>query len=428
MNIESIKSRLLVKYPFFGSVVAKSYFISKPEVGTAGTDGKSIYYNPDFIDVITDEQQVFIFAHEICHIAFNHVLRSKGKDQEIWNIATDAVINAFLKNDGLPIIDGGVDIPDAINYDAEEMYKRLLKERREQNKLNNQPSDNSKKGDNCNTSSNSNSNFNNSHSSGFLNKSHSMWNKALDDKYQKENGEIKKIVELGEKKVFKQNKIIRKKQLEELRESLVSQSHGYGSSTNSELRTVKDIGMAKELVNWKRILKETIKYDVDWSYQNAEIENGVVIPYLEELPKPETEIVLDTSGSIDETLLRNFLRECKNILKNSKVKVGCFDTKFYGFTEIMDISDIDSLSFYGGGGTNFDVAVNAFSKRVENKIIFTDGYAPMPTKLVNAIWIVFGSNRINPVGGKVIYINREQLEKLYNYQIVNELSKKLNKK
>ena len=128
MNVESIKRRLLVKYPFFGSVVANSNFIVEPAVGTAGTDGKNIYYNPNFIESITDDQQTFIFAHEICHIAFDHIFRSEGKDKDLWNIATDSVVNAFLKQDGLPIVEGGVDIPEAINYDAEEMYKKLLEE------------------------------------------------------------------------------------------------------------------------------------------------------------------------------------------------------------------------------------------------------------------------------------------------------------
>ena len=168
------------------------------------------------------------------------------------------------------------------------------------------------------------------------------------------------------------------------------------------------------------MLKEAVKYDIDWSYQNAEIENGVVTAHLEEIPRPATEIILDTSGSIDETLLRNFLRECKNILQTSKVKVGCFDTKFYGFTEIKNVSDIDNMPFYGGGGTDFEVAVKAFTRRVENKIIFTDGDADMPSIPMDAIWIVFGETEIKPLGGKVIYIDDEQLERLYNYEITTE--------
>ncbi|MDE6013476.1 MAG: hypothetical protein K2G50_00875, partial [Anaeroplasmataceae bacterium] len=268
---------------------------------------------------------------------------------------------------------------------------------------------------------------------------HSMWDKAIEKKHQEEQlgnnkqseqdnklyEEINKLTEIGEKAVFKQNKIERKKQLEELRKSLASKSHGYGSDTNSEIRNITDIGLSEPLIDWIRLLKEAVKYDIDWSYQNAGIEDGVVTAYLEEFPKQEKEIILDTSGSINETLLRNFLRECKNILQTSKVRVGCFDTKFYGFTEIKDVSDIDNLPFYGGGGTNFDVAVNAFTRRVENKIIFTDGEAPMPDTSLDVIWIVFGGAKINPKGGKVIYIDDEQLKRLYNYEKINETKGRL---
>ena len=459
MNVESIKRRLLVKYPFFGSVVANSNFIAEPAVGTAGTDGKNIYYNPNFIESITDDQQTFIFAHEICHIAFDHIFRSEGKDKDLWNIATDSVVNAFLKQDGLPIVEDGVDIPEAINYDAEEMYKKLLEKKKQQQQ---QSSGSEQSGDDRQQSQSQQQSSSSGENSQEQDKqsqeqsgngsgedsqeeekqqdvghdTHSMWDKEIEKRHQEEqqqpdekqnkeqekkkNEEIKKLTELGEKEAFKQNKIERKKQLEELRKALASQSHGHGNTTNSERRNITDIGTSEPLIDWRRLLKEAVKYDIDWSYQNAGIEDGVVTAYLEEMPRPETEIVLDTSGSIDETLLRNFLRECKNILQTSKVKVGCFDTQFYGFTEIKDVSDIDNLPFYGGGGTNFEVAVNAFTRRVENKIIFTDGDANMPNTPIDAIWIVFGGIKINPAGGKVIHIDDEQLERLCNYQMKDE--------
>ena len=415
MNVENIKSRLLVKYPFFGSIVANSNFVSESSINKATTDGKNIYYNSKFIESVTNDQQIFVFAHEISHIAFNHIYRSEGKDKELWNIATDSVINAFLKKDGLQLVDGVVDIPEAINYDAEEMYEKLLDKKKQQQ------NDNQQQGG----SAGENSQEDIGHDT------HSMWEKAIEKKHQEEqkssnndknqnDEEIKKLTGLGEKETFKQNKIERKKQLEELRKALVSQSHGYGDNTNSERRNITNIGTSDPIIDWRRLLKEAVKYDVDWSYQNAEIEDGVVTAYLEEIPRPETEIVLDTSESINETLLRNFLRECKNILQTSKVKVGCFDTKFYGFTEIKNVSDIDNLPFYGGGGTNFNVAVNAFTRRVENKIIFTDGQAYMPSTPMDAIWIVFGGRKINPVGGKVINIDDRQLEKLYNYQMSSD--------
>lgn len=440
MNVESIKRRLLVKYPFFGSVVANSNFIAEPAVGTAGTDGKNIYYNPNFIESITDDQQTFIFAHEICHIAFDHIFRSEGKDKYLWNIATDSVVNAFLKQDGLPIVEVGVDIPEAINYDAEEMYKKLLEKKKQQQQQSSSSGENSQEQDKQSQEQSGNRSDEDSQEEekqqDVGHDTHSMWDKAIEKRHQEEqqqpdekqnkeqekkkNEEIKKLTELGEKEAFKQNKIEREKQLEELRKALASQSHGHGNNTNSERRNITDIGTSEPLIDWRRLLKEAVKYDIDWSYQNAGIEDGVVTAYLEEMPRPETEIVLDTSGSIDETLLRNFLRECKNILQTSKVKVGCFDTQFYGFTEIKDVSDIDNLPFYGGGGTNFEVAVNAFTRRVENKIIFTDGDANMPNTPIDAIWIVFGGIKINPAGGKVIHIDDEQLERLCNYQMKDE--------
>ena len=75
------------------------------------------------------------------------------------------------------------------------------------------------------------------------------------------------------------------------------------------------------------------------------------------------------------------------------------------------------MKFEGYGGTDFNVAVNAFTKRVENKIIFTDGYAEMPSMPLNAIWIVFGNRKIYPNGGKVIYIDEKQFERVYNCKI-----------
>ena len=121
-DIETIKKKLLVKYPFFGSVVANVKYKENKNVATAATDGQIIYYNLEFAEKLNIDEQIFLIAHEVCHIAFDHVLKSEGKDPELWNIATDAVINAFLKKDGLTIIKGGVDIAEAIKYDAELLY------------------------------------------------------------------------------------------------------------------------------------------------------------------------------------------------------------------------------------------------------------------------------------------------------------------
>lgn len=132
VDIDAIKRKLLIKYPTFGSVIANLEFQANKDIVKAGTNGKVLLYNPKFVSGLSDKERTFLFAHEVCHVAFEHIFRSEGKDKQLWNIATDSVINALLKQDGLPMIDGGVDIPEAVNYDAEEMYNKLLEEKKKQ--------------------------------------------------------------------------------------------------------------------------------------------------------------------------------------------------------------------------------------------------------------------------------------------------------
>lgn len=498
VDIDAIKRKLLIKYPTFGSVIANLEFQANKDIATAGTDGKVLLYNPKFVNGLSDKERTFLFAHEVCHVAFEHIFRSEGKDKQLWNIATDSVINALLKQDGLPMIDGGVDIPEAVNYDAEEMYNKLLEEKKkqqeqqssqgnqqQQNSQGNQQQQDSQgsqeqqssQGNQEQQSSQGNQEQQSSQGSQEQQSSqgsqeqqssqsgqgqknsqeqteeqadvghdtHSLWDKAIEERkkeqqekqeqaQQKAKKESKKtakdkekqddteqqtneFVEKGEKETFKQNKIERRKQLQELSKELAEQSsHEAGTGIQRQGKKLSDIGIATPLIDWRKLLRQAVKYDEEWTRKNARMRNGYFRHKVEEIPIPETEILLDTSGSVSETLLRNFLRECKNILANSKVKVGCFNTEFHGFTELRRVEDIDNMSFPIGGGTDFNAAVEAFSRRVPNKILFTDGEAPMPEKAVrNVIWVVFGNQQINPRGGKVININGEQLRKLYRY-------------
>ena len=130
-------------------------------------------------------------AHEIGHIAFNHIKRSEGKDEKIWNITADAVLNKYLEMDGLSIIDGAINIPDAINYDVQELYEKLLKEKEQQEQENFQNQNVSQESANDN-------NFKNN----VGHDNHSLWKNAL-NKENENNDEIKntqeKCVSLEEK-------------------------------------------------------------------------------------------------------------------------------------------------------------------------------------------------------------------------------------
>ena len=512
-DIDSIKRKLLIKYPTFGSVIANLEFKASKDIATAGTNGKVLLYNPKFIDSLSEKQQIFIFAHEVCHVAFEHIFRSEGKDKRCWNTATDAVINALLQQDGLEMpektievngelktVKDGVDIPEAINYDAEEMYNKLLEEKKkqeqqsqqgnqgqqdsqgsqgQQNSQDSQEQQGSQGSQGQENSQDSQEQQNSQGSQGQQNSqnnqgqqkqgnqqgqnsqsqqeetdvghdTHSLWDKAIEErkkeqqketekkeqeqrqtkkkektektegkeqeeKEKRESEEKSKFAEQGERETFKQNKIERRKQLQELSRELANKSsHEAGDEIHREGKKLSDIGIATPLIDWRKLLRQAIRYDEEYTRKNTRMRNGYFRHRIEQIPMPEAEILLDTSGSVSEVLLKNFLRECKNILDNSKVKVGCFNTEFHGFTELKKPEDIDNMRFPIGGGTDFNAAVGAFSRKAPNKIIFTDGEADMPRETVrNVIWVVFGDEKINPKGGKVINITGEQLRKLY---------------
>ena len=59
-DIDSIKRKLLIKYPTFGSVIANLEFQKSIDIATAGTDGKVLLYNPKFLGDLSEKQQIFI--------------------------------------------------------------------------------------------------------------------------------------------------------------------------------------------------------------------------------------------------------------------------------------------------------------------------------------------------------------------------------
>lgn len=388
-DITALKRKVIALYPFFGSIAADVEYQETEDIKSIKSDGRNIFYNPKYMSCLSAADQILVLAHELCHIAFEHTARGKGKDPMIWETATDAVINQMLKRDGLDIIAGGIDYPEAIDYDAEQYYEILLKEKLDMEllfgKLEGQenPAGGGGNGEQPPESDDSED----------------------DSEDEDNNDESDQVLLPAEDDSDNEDSEDDEHALVEEKESKA------GNAVNRDTRIVEEIGNCQPVIDWRLILLDTINYGVDWSYTNAVLENGIVRPVLEEMPVPETEIVLDTSWSVDEELLRNFLRECKNILTFSKLKAGCFDTVFYGFHDIRTVQDIENMPFQGGGGTDFNVAAEAFTLRVDNRIIFTDGQAPMPDKFLKAIWVVYGDETIEPAGGTVIHIKPEQLKK-----------------
>ena len=459
-DLNKIIVRFKIKYPHFESIVEKLPIEFDDTIETACTDGEKLYFNKQFMESLDEDEQLFTFAHEVLHVALNHIDRCLGKNMYYWNLATDAVINDYLRHNGLKFVDGCVDVEGALNQTAEELYEKFLKEEEEKKKEDKpkDTQDSGKKGNGKPTdtpsSGNSNDDPDNKENDGEKSPSdnngddekpkddepangkgtgddekpenkkgnnvghddHSRWEEAA--KKHQEEGTLNNE-KPDEKKEFQDNdEEKRKKDDDYLKNGLDGGGSGSPYGPGSGRGKFDGIeGIDESPICWQDLLIMNYRSNPDWRTTEEE-EYGVLVDDLENDESCECEIVIDTSASISEELIRNFLTECLTIAKNNKIKVGFFDTEFYGFHDIRNEDDINELKIEGGGGTNFDPAVEAFTESCPNKIIFTDGGASMPEKEVDANWIVFGTfkHEIHPKGGNVIYINGDEYDALRHKQ------------
>lgn len=478
-DIDYIRGRVLRKFPLLGVTMSQLKTVANDEVETAGTDGQTIYYSPRFFSKLSDDEKTFIYAHEVMHVAFNHILRSKDRVHRLWNIATDSVINQILKNSELPMVDGGVDIAEAVNHSAEEMYEKLLKEREQEKQQKQNQSSDSRQGQGSspkqqqNQSSGDNSVDEADEKEQAGHDNHEIWKKAVEKaekeeqrRLQSQNGEGKSLLDKIKDLLNKKNK---QEETESPRSSQQSSADGADgerqkeadsnfeknfSAENEKQRrwqaqqvrqglerhkneimknlsggySYGELGESKAAADWKKLLRKSIEEEEDrWSYRRSGADNDYMarVEELEDENKSETEVMLDVSGSVNEQMLKEFLRQLKPILKTSKLKVGCFDHRIFDFQEIKNNKDIENFIIHGGGGTDIDQAVRAFSKKKEvNKIVFTDGYSnSMPRedlKKANVIWLIYDNNNFNPVCGRVIYVDKSQIRQNFRVSPVRQ--------
>ena len=70
------------------------------DIGTAGTDGRDVYYDPAFVDGLNRKQLRYLVAHESLHKALMHCTNYKElskKYPQLCNMAMDYVVNATIE-------------------------------------------------------------------------------------------------------------------------------------------------------------------------------------------------------------------------------------------------------------------------------------------------------------------------------------------
>ena len=344
-DLHETQVNILDKYPEWLDMIKAVEFRNVPEADPVGTNGKIVYYNSRKMRLYTQPAQAFLIAQQLMHIQLDHRQRGKGLDRRLWQIACTAVVNELLIADGFEPPLTALRLRDARGRSAEELYEILLEEF-DEDELE-PPEDDAAE------------------------------EPAMEeDTYAPQPGD-----------------------------DADNQAGGFSGAQD---RDIEDPGLAQAVAGLADLLEPSLQLDYDW-FPADRIRDGILKEQFKPYPVPHAEILLDTSASIDEDLLRAFVRGVKELLReDAVVRVGCFDTEFYGFQEIHSEKDIASLEIKGAGGTNFETAVRAFTGDAETKIIFTDGYADMPDTRCDAIWLVYSDMPVNPPGGRVLYVNKPE--------------------
>lgn len=426
--IYETKKLLLLRYSKFASELATTNIEYKSDLKykTGATDGKNVYLDPDYFAGLNIDDRIFLIAHELMHIKFNHIFRLETKDGkkrnlDIWNETTDAIINANLQRDGFKIKEGYVNRPEALKYSAERFYEILLNER-------NNKSENNKNGNDEN---------NNNDYSGD---DHSLWEEAFEKRKNEHNENFNdndnkqlEYKEIDESIEFEENRKERKAKAQEM---LKRKKDELLKSNEEKIDTSEinlgEVGDENNSIDWRLLVRKKIEKDeIVWSNRKSIKENNYAyrLETIEIDEEAETEVMIDVSGSVELDIIKSFLRMLKPLLKDSKLKVGCFNEKFWGMVEIKSINDIDNFVIPNGARgyskwtEDWDLAVRSFTKKREiNKFIFTDGW-PSPgnmpkedLKNENIIWLVYGNKNFKPCCGEVIFITEEQLKMMQLYQ------------
>lgn len=124
-TIAKARSMMICNDPFFGSLALQLKVVETKDIPTFATDGRSLFFNPEFAATLSKDEIMGLIKHEVLHCAMLHMTRRGDRDHKRWNIACDAVINPIIVRSGGKLPAGGVDLPNLADLSAEEAYSKL---------------------------------------------------------------------------------------------------------------------------------------------------------------------------------------------------------------------------------------------------------------------------------------------------------------
>jgi predicted metal-dependent peptidase len=310
---------LLLKASFFGNLATRLKLVNADEwCGTAATDGRNFYYNSRFIQMLKPKEIEFLFGHEVLHCVYDHFGRRGDRDPQMFNIANDFCVNADLvkhhvgeKITTVPCLYD----PKYDGMSSEEIYDLLMQ------------------------------NVKKISLSDLLSK---LIDEHLDGDEDGEgsgdgegNGKGKPRLSAADKQAIK----------DEIKEAMLAAAatvDGAGNLPSGVKRLLKDL--TEPQMNWRELLRmqleSTIKSDYTWMRASRKgWHMDAVMPGMKLDPMIDIAVALDASGSISESMLKDFLSEIQGIMDSFpayKIHVITFDTDAYNPAQ-YDSDNLDDI-------------------------------------------------------------------------------------
>ena len=123
-KLSAARTRLILDKPFLGALVLRLPMIAADPAWcrTTATDARAFYYNPAYIRAISLDHTQFMLAHEALHCALSHFARRQHRVKHRWDVACDNAINPLLVKDGLRAPPGTLLLDEFDDMTAEEIY------------------------------------------------------------------------------------------------------------------------------------------------------------------------------------------------------------------------------------------------------------------------------------------------------------------
>lgn len=123
-KLSAARTRLILDKPFLGALVLRlpTKAADPKWCPTTATDARCFYYNPQYIEALSLAQTEFVLAHEALHCALSHFARRQHRVKSRWDVACDYAINPLLIKEGFAQPPGTLWEQSFDGMTAEEIY------------------------------------------------------------------------------------------------------------------------------------------------------------------------------------------------------------------------------------------------------------------------------------------------------------------